>query len=274
MSVSPYFPHICSFNLVTLGLASMASILWVPAAFLSFSSLLYWLSSHLPALENHAEFENTTVSFPSNLDELRSLASLLSAYRTTHFMYVLSLFSVAYIFKQTFAIPGSVFLNLLGGALLGKWLGFLLTCILSATGATCCFLLAKLCGKEYIIKYFPHYLNTIQKKIEENLDSLFFFLLFLRLFPMTPNWFLNMASPMCGVPVHLFFLSVFVGLMPYNFLTVHTGCLLSEVSSMDSIFSWWTILKLFGIANAALLPGVLIKHYHDQRTKVKTNKSL
>ena len=62
------------------------------------------------------------------------------------------------------------------------------------------------------------------------------------------------------------------GLMPYNFLTVHTGCLLSELSSMDNIFSWWTILKFFGIANAALLPGVLIKHYHDQREIKKSKK--
>ena len=43
------------------------------------------------------------------------------------------------------------------------------------------------------------------------MDSLFFFLLFLRLFPMSPNWFLNMASPILNIPIHLFFMSVFIG---------------------------------------------------------------
>ena len=48
-------------------------------------------------------------------------------------------------------------------------------------------------------------------QIKENEDGLFFYLLFLRLFPMSPNWFMNMAAPIVGIPLHLFFLSVFVG---------------------------------------------------------------
>ena len=38
-----------------------------------------------------------------------------------------------------------------------------------------------------------------------------FFLLSLRLFPVTPNWFLNMASPIVGIPIMPFFISVFIG---------------------------------------------------------------
>lgn len=41
--------------------------------------------------------------------------------------------------------------------------------------------------------------------------SLLFLLISLRLFPMTPNWLLNMASPLVGVPLPLFFLSVLIG---------------------------------------------------------------
>ena len=53
------------------------------------------------------------------------------------------------------------------------------------------------------------------------MDSLFFFLLFLRLFPMSPNWFLNMASPILNVPVHLFFPSVLIG--KYAYFTLKTS---------------------------------------------------
>ena len=64
------------------------------------------------------------------------------------FTYVLVLFTSAYLFKQTFAIPGSVFLNLLAGALFGLGLGFPMTCFLTACGATFCYSLAKFAGRQ------------------------------------------------------------------------------------------------------------------------------
>ena len=70
------------------------------------------------------------------------------------FTYVLVLFTSAYLFKQTFAIPGSVFLNLLAGALFGLGLGFPMTCFLTACGATFCYSLAKFAGREAATRYF------------------------------------------------------------------------------------------------------------------------
>lgn len=49
--------------------------------------------------------------------------------------------------------------------------------------------------------------------MEENRNSLFFFLLFLRLFPMTPNWFLNLSAPILNIPIVQFFFSVLIGKM-------------------------------------------------------------
>lgn len=40
---------------------------------------------------------------------------------------------------------------------------------------------------------------------------MFFFLLFLRLFPMTPNWFLNLSAPILNIPISQFFFSVLIG---------------------------------------------------------------
>lgn len=51
----------------------------------------------------------------------------------------------------------------------------------------------------------------IPKKVEENRSSLFFFLLFLRFFPMTPNWFLNITCPVLNIPMPIFFFSVLIG---------------------------------------------------------------
>ncbi|MBN3295175.1 T41AB protein, partial [Amia calva] len=209
-----------------------------------------------------------TLKFPSDLEELRELAELLQFYKTEHTGYVLLLYCSAYLYKQSFAIPGSSFLNMLAGALFGPWQGLLLACLLTTVGSTFCYLLSRTFGKRHIDRLFPDKVALLQRKVEENRSSLFFFLLFLRFFPMTPNWFLNITSPILNIPIAMFFFSVFIGLIPYNFICVRTGSILSEISSLDDIFSWGTLLQLLAIACVALLPGALIKHYSRVHLKL------
>lgn len=155
--------------------------------------------------------------------------------------------------------------NVLAGALFGPWLGLLLCCVLTSVGATGCYLLSSLFGKQLVISYFPDKVALLQKKVEENRNSLFFFLLFLRLFPMTPNWFLNLSAPILNIPIVQFFFSVLIGLIPYNFICVQTGSILSTLTSLDALFSWETVLKLLAIALVALVPGTLIKKFSQKR---------
>ena len=58
------------------------------------------------------------------------------------------------------------------------------------------------------------------------------------------------------------------GLIPYNFICVRTGSMLSEISSLDDIFSWSTLAQLLAIALVALVPGALIKRYSEGHLKV------
>ncbi|XP_045177727.1 transmembrane protein 41A-A-like isoform X3 [Mercenaria mercenaria] len=190
----------------------MESILWIPVAFAASAAWLYILSINLP---EHTGSQRSALKFPRNFDDLTALASLLQEYKSDNLQYVMLLFCSAYLFKQTFAIPGSFFM------------------------------------------------------VTDNMDSLFFFLLFLRLFPMSPNWFLNMVSPVLDVPIHMFFLSVFIGLMPYNFICVQTGSMLFEITSLDRIFTKEITLKMFGIAMVALLPGLLINKFKEGRLKTE-----
>ena len=68
-----------------------------------------------------------------------------------------------------------------------------------------------------------------------------------------------MCSGVFEVPIHTFWWTVLVGLMPYNYICVQTGALLSTLRSMGDIFTWTTGLQLTGIALIALVPGVLTK---------------
>ncbi|XP_041645122.1 transmembrane protein 41A-B-like [Cheilinus undulatus] len=252
-------------------LAGLAAILTAATVY------LYLLSTHLPPRPMHVEpgsegedgeVQEYRLKFPSDLDELRELAETLKFYKREHHGYVLLLFCSAYLYKQSFAIPGSSFLNMLAGAIFGPWEGLVLACFLTTSGSTFCFLLSSAFGKQYVVQVFPEKVAMLQRKVEENRSSLFFFLLFLRFFPMTPNWFLNITCPVLNIPMPIFFFSVFIGLIPYNFICVRTGSILSEISSLDDIFSWGTLAQLLAIAVMALVPGALIKHYSKAHLKV------
>lgn len=43
-------------------------------------------------------------------------------------------------------------------------------------------------------------------------------MLFLRISPIVPNWFVNVASPIVGMPIHIFAFGTFFGLMPLNII--------------------------------------------------------
>ncbi|KAG7218499.1 hypothetical protein INR49_020358 [Caranx melampygus] len=240
---------------------TMRSLAGLAAVVAAATVYLYLLSTHLPpgpgssrrgAPRGRTRRGSTStgkLTFPSDLDELRELADMLKFYKQEHHGYVLLLFCSAYLYKQSFAIPGSSFL------------GLVLACLLTTSGSTFCFLLSSAFGKQHVVQLFPEKVALLQRKVEENRSSLFFFLLFLRFFPMTPNWFLNITCPVLNIPLPIFFFSVFIGLIPYNFICVRTGSILSEISSLDDIFSWSTLAQLLAIALVALVPGALIKHY-------------
>ncbi|NWQ64814.1 TM41A protein, partial [Neopipo cinnamomea] len=210
--------------------------------------------------------------FPADLEELRDLAEALRDYERQHRGAALALFCGAYLYKQSFAIPGSSLLNVLAGALFGPWTGLVLCSVLTSVGATLCYLLSAAFGKQFVVHYFPEKVALLQGKVEENRSCLFFFLLFLRLFPMTPNWFLNLSAPILNIPVSQFFLSVLIGLTPYNFICVQTGAILSQITSLDAIFSGDTLLKLLAMAVVALIPGTLIKRYSQKHLKLDGDK--
>ena len=44
------------------------------------------------------------------MDELKKIAGVVKFHKDANFGYVLLLFACAYLYKQTFAIPGSVFM--------------------------------------------------------------------------------------------------------------------------------------------------------------------
>jgi uncharacterized membrane protein YdjX (TVP38/TMEM64 family) len=121
-------------------------------------------------------------------------------------------------------------------------------------------------GKNLVLKSFPGLIVKFNKKLKANQDSLFYYFLFLRITPLLPNWFLNISSPILGVPYKYFFAATLfgkimkwlLGLMPLNIIHLETGMLLEELKVIGGI-NFKVIGGLFCLGFVALLPTLFKK---------------
>lgn len=68
----------------------------------------------------------------------------------------------------------------------------------ATTGASNCYLLSHTLGRGIVLNKFPDLLLKFNRKIKANKDHLVYYMLFLRLTPLVPNVFVNIASPIVG----------------------------------------------------------------------------
>jgi len=189
------------------------------------------------------------------------MASLLLEFKINHSQYVFILFFSAYLYKQTFAIPGSVFMNILGGALYGPLKGTIICSLLTTIGASMCYFLSQLTGVGLVLKLWRERISVLRAQVEMNKTRLPYFMLSLRLIPVTPNWFINITSPLLGIPINVFMLTIFFGLMPYNFMCVQAGSVLAEMQSLNDLLNINTAGKLVLLACVASLPAFLNRKF-------------
>lgn len=162
----------------------------------------------------------------------------------------LTMYSLAYLFKQTLAIPGSGLMNVLMGVLV-VWvygssaadpenqqqqyhqiLAWIVVCLLASTGSVGSYWLSYL----GLRKYSDFFLSKIKLDLSSNKSNLLY-LISIRAFPFTPNWLLNLALPHLGVGVGEFWLSSLIGQCGYNLVGVRAGFGLGELMLVGSVFN-------------------------------------
>lgn len=111
-----------------------------------------------------------------------------------------------YVIMQTFAIPGTVSLSLLSGALYGSTRGFALIAVVSTLGSCSCYCMSKLFGRPVARAIWKEKLDHFSTEVSRQNHDLLSYIIFLRVTPLLPNVFINVASPIVGVPLWDFFL--------------------------------------------------------------------
>lgn len=229
-------------------------LLFIIVAFVSSLLLLYFLYTKTPQLT--AE-ERVLVKYPRSLEDAKGLAKVLSAYKDDHFEYIVLGFFAIYNFLQTFAIPGSIFLSILSGFLFPFPLACFLVSLCSALGASFCYLLSSIVGRPIMMHYFASRVEEWRQHVERHRHNLLSYIIFLRITPFLPNWFINITSPIINVPLTLFFVGTFIGVAPPSFVYISAGQTVHTLTSTSSILTWNQIGLLAIVALLSLLPVLL-----------------
>jgi uncharacterized membrane protein YdjX (TVP38/TMEM64 family) len=59
--------------------------------------------------------------------------------------------------------------------------------------------------------------------LDSHREDLFWYILFLRITPIVPNFFINLASPLLNVPFLTFYFATLLGQLPLNFLHIRSS---------------------------------------------------
>eukprot|EP00798_Chlamydomonas_sp_ICE-L_P010470 gene10470-8430_t len=94
-------------------------------------------------------------------------------------------------------------------------------------------------------------------------------ILFLRLTPILPNFFISSASPIVGVPLGSFALATLLGCAPNNFMAARAGAQLGELQSMSDLYDKRMVGLLALVAVIAVLPIIVKARSESAKKKIE-----
>lgn len=203
------------------------------------------------------EAEYEILKLPHSIPDLRLLKDQLANYTRDYTAQFILGYCATYIFMQTFMIPGTIFLSLLAGALFGVTKGLALVLFTATAGASSCYFLSKLIGRPIVFWLWPERLRFFRAQVAQRRERLLNYMLFLRITPMLPNTFINLASPIVDVPYRIFFFATLFGLIPATYITVRAGLALSELRSVADLYDFKTLAVLFFIGFVFVAPTIV-----------------
>ncbi|CAG8692534.1 8971_t:CDS:2 [Funneliformis caledonium] len=208
---------------------------------------------YLPPLN---EEQRNLIRLPSGIEDLQALNKILAEYMDLYYYSVMTVYVVVYVFLQTFSIPGSMWLSVLGGALFSLPTALFLICFCSSAGATNCYLLSRKFGRTFVKEKFSEKLDQWAEKLQSHSHNLLSYMIVLRLSPFPPNWFANVAAPHVGVPLKIFSIGTFFGVAGPSLIHVQAGLTIEHLTSASDfkIFSFTNVGALVLFALAVLLP--------------------
>ena len=174
------------------------------------------------------------------------------------------LFMGIYCASVALSLPIATPLTLLGGFLFGLITGTLLVVISATLGATIIFIIAQTSLGKTLRERAK---NKLYTRVEANMkDNAAGYLLFMRLVPIFPFVLVNVLPALFNVPLRVFVLTTFFGIMPGSAVYVYFGQQLGEIEKISDLFSFEMLLAFVLLGTFALIP-TLYKQWKNARIK-------
>lgn len=207
------------------------------------------------AMPSVSAAEREHVRLPTDLASLRALYGVLARAQATHWWATTYVYVAVYVVLQTCTIPGSIFLSFLGGALFGVPLGLALVATAAAFGASGAYLLSSFALRGVVERNAGDRLQRFRNLVAERSSrDLLLLVVGLRITPLLPNWFVNVASPVVGVPLPTFFAGTFLGVLAPSLFHVRAGVALDQLVKPSDALDWSAVLSLCGLGLVTVLP--------------------
>ncbi|GAB1292546.1 Transmembrane protein 41B [Apodemus speciosus] len=129
----------------------------------------------------------------------------------------------------------------------------------SGLGASFCYMLSYLVGRPVVYKYLTEKAVKWSQQVERHREHLINYIIFLRITPFLPNWFINITSPVINVPLKVFFIGTFLGVAPPSFVAIKAGTTLYQLTTAGEAVSWNSVFILMILALLSILPAIFQK---------------
>jgi len=143
-----------------------------------------------------------------------------------HRVSTLIAYVLAYVGMTALSLPGGLVLTVAGGLMFGWLVGSIASILAATVGATLVFLIARSALGEGLNARITPWLAKLKSGF--NADA-FNYLLFLRLVPAFPFWFVNIAPAILGVPLRTYIVTTFLGIIPGSLALAAAGAGLDSV---------------------------------------------
>merc|ERR1719401_170344 len=170
-----------------------------------------------------------------------NLWTCLREYKKDHWWHTtVGLWGVYVIFKVfgPFGAGTSMVLSILIGALYSEWAepntGYsLLAHLLGVSGEVCGgaggWIMSYCIGREILLHFAAEKMAKLKEEMDKFKGSLFRYMLFLRISPLFPNWFVNYSTALIGMPFLYFVVASTLAIQPAACMSIAMGGMLRDV---------------------------------------------
>jgi len=197
----------------------------------------------------------------SNLEGIKAILGQLAHFNQTTPTLFTFLFFITYVTLVAFSIPAATILTLAAGALFGGAKALLVVSLASTLGATLAFLSSRWLFRDYIQKKFSTQFKRLNQGLQHQGQ---FYIISLRVIPLFPFFLVNLLLGLTNIPIMVFAIFSFVGMIPASFIYTQAGVHLSRITSMQDIMSPsmivnFTVLGLFTLLLAPIMKIIQFK---------------